>query len=100
TTGGGWQQLAGSASEGGITNTATSSRRPSLTLDAAGNPIVAWTEFLAAGGNEIRVASYSPSANGGAGGWVAVGSGISGNAADNPILVNTAGGPIVGWLDS
>src|SRR5207249_1694547 len=45
TPGTGWQQLAGSAEEGGVSNALASSRRPSITLGADGNPIVAWSEI-------------------------------------------------------
>ena len=63
TPGIGWQELpgaagfstpAGSASEGGISNTAGSSRRPTIVIGADGQPIVAWTEFSGSTSN-IRV---------------------------------------------
>jgi parallel beta-helix repeat protein len=104
----GWQELAGSAHGGGVSGTAGHSRRPSLTLDAAGNPLVAWTEFNGTA-SDIFVARFDPAANGGAGGWVALGNslgsgGISGTgAADHAVAVNvTSGansGPVVAWLD-
>ncbi len=60
--------------------------------------------------SDIYVALYDPSANGGAGGWMALGGslgsgGISGTgAADHAVIVNvTSGansGPVVAWLDS
>ena len=40
-----WQELAGSAQAGGISNTASQSRRPTITLGSDGQPIVAWVEF-------------------------------------------------------
>lgn len=100
----GWQQLALSAQDGGISSTAGDSRRPSIALDAAGNPIAAWTEFNGAS-SDIRVADYRPAANGGAGGWVALGSSLSGGgisgtgAADDVQLVVTSSGPVVAWTD-
>ena len=62
----GWIELAGSAHGGGISNTAGDSHRPVVTVDASGNPIVAWTEFTGSS-RDIRVARYDPTANGGAG---------------------------------
>src|SRR5581483_552697 len=44
-TNGAWQELADSAEGEGISNTLIDSRRPSVTLDASGNPIVTWTEI-------------------------------------------------------
>ncbi len=41
----GWQELAGSAHGGGVSDTPGASRRPSVAVDAAGNLLVAWTEF-------------------------------------------------------
>ena len=114
TPGVGWQELpggagfstpAGSASEGGVSNTAGSSRRPSIAIGTDGNPIVAWTEFSGSTSN-IRVAKFDPAAAGGQGAWVALGTsldagGISATGqADSPVLVITTGGPTVAWLDS
>jgi len=101
---GAWHMLAGSAHNGGVSNSLRSSRRPSIALDASGNPVVAWTEFSASG-SDILVAAFDPAANEGQGGWVAVGSslnagGISGTGnADNAMIVNTASGLAVAWED-
>lgn len=110
----GWQEMpggtgfstkAGSASEGGVSNTAGSSRRPSIVLGSDGQPIVAWTEFTGSS-SDICAAKFDPTANGGSGGWVALGtslgaSGLSGTGkADSPVLLNTTAGPTVVWLDS
>lgn len=101
--GAGWAELAGSAHGGGVSGTATgSSRQPSLALDPAGRPAVAWLETTPAGGSDVRAAQYDPAA----GEWVAIGSslsagGISGTGkADRPVLVWTAAGPVVAWLDA
>ena len=114
TPGVGWEELpggtgfsaaGGSASEGGVSNTAGSSRRPSIAIDNDGNPIVAWTEFSGASSN-VRVAKFDPTAAGGAGAWIALATsldagGISGtNGADSPVQLITSGGPVVAWLDS
>jgi Ca2+-binding RTX toxin-like protein len=93
---GGWSELAGSGSEGGISKTATSSRRPSIAIGADGLPVVAWTEFPPGGGSEIRVFKFDGS------NWVSLGgaAAISSTAADNAVLVNTTAGPAVTYLDS
>ena len=104
-TAAGWQEMGGSAHDGGLSATAGASRRPSLALDATGNPMVAWTE-LTGSASDIQVARFDPAANAGQGAWVALGSslgsgGISGTGtADHAVLVNTASGPVVAWLDS
>ena len=97
----GWAQLAGSAQGGGISNGNVDSLSPSIALDTAGRPVVAWIEA----GN-VEVAQFNPTANGGQGAWVALGSslspaGISGTGhASNPSIVNTSFGPVVAWLDT
>src|SRR5436305_3895168 len=87
--------LSGSAQDGGVSNTSTSSRRPSITLDASGNPIVAWTEFTA-NGSEIRAAKFA------GGSWVSLGtvSAGAGGTADSPKIVNTTTGAVVAWLNT
>ena len=103
--GGAWQELAGSAHDGGISATLGESRRPTIAFDATGAPIVAWTEITGSGSN-IYVARYNSSANGGLGAWEALGTslnsgGISGTgAADNAQIVLSSAGPVVAWLDS
>src|SRR3989442_9368069 len=67
--------------------------------------MVAGTE-LTGSASDIQVARFYPAANAGQGAWVALGSslgsgGISGTGtADHAVLVNTASGPVVAWLDS
>ncbi len=94
-TAGAWQMLSGSAQDGGVSNTSTSSRRPSITLDTAGNPIVAWTEFTSTG-NEIRAARFA------GGSWLSLGtvSAGAGGTADSPKIVNTTSGPLIAWLNT
>jgi len=97
----GWTQLAGSAQGGGISNGGGDCLSPTIALDAAGNPLVAWTQ-----GGDIYVAKFDATTNGGQGGWVALGSSLSagGNSstsqAKSPQIVNTANGPVVAWLDT
>ncbi|HEV8608216.1 MAG TPA: right-handed parallel beta-helix repeat-containing protein, partial [Tepidisphaeraceae bacterium] len=105
TGGGTWSELAGSAGEGGISYTSSSSRRPSIALDGTGNPIVAWTEFSGSG-SDIRALRFDPAANGGLGAWVALGTsagpgGLSATgSADNAQIVNATAGPTVAWLNT
>jgi len=105
TPGGGWEELDGSASGGGISQTLSSSRRPSIALNAAGQPVVSWTEFNGTA-SDILVAQFDPAANAGQGDWVTMGvslnpGGISGTGvADHSRIVNTTGGPAVAWLNA
>ncbi len=102
---GAWQQLAGSSQGEGISNSSVDSRRPSVTLDSSGNPIVAWTEVNGSTTN-LFAAKYDPTANSGAGGWVALGTSLSASGlsstghADNAQIVNTSAGLVVAWLDT
>ncbi len=100
-----WVELGGSAGHGGVSDTVTASRRPSLILGADGAPIVAWTEETQSG-TDIRVARWNAAANGGAGAWVALGNSLSASGisatghADNVTLVNTTSGIVALWLDT
>ncbi|HZZ44157.1 MAG TPA: right-handed parallel beta-helix repeat-containing protein [Tepidisphaeraceae bacterium] len=89
----GWIELAGSAHGGGISNSTTDARRPSLTLDASGNPVVAWTQINGSS-STIKVADFI------AGVWTAVGSPLSTGHADDAKLVNTSAGLVAAWLDT
>lgn len=102
----GWVELAGSARGGAVSGTANNSRRPSIAIGADGQPVVAWTEFAANGTNsDIFVKRFDPTANGGSGAWVGMGSsatagGISSSgAADRAQVVNTVAGVVVGYID-
>ncbi|MEX2185792.1 MAG: right-handed parallel beta-helix repeat-containing protein [Pirellulales bacterium] len=105
SAGSAWQELAGSASGGGVSNTTGSSRRPSIVLGADQQPIVVWTDSTGSASN-IRAARFDPAANAGSGGWVALGSSLSAGGisatgtADAAQIVLTAAGPVVAWLDS
>ena len=106
TIAGGWQQLAGSAEGGGISISNVDSRRPSITLDGTGNPVVVWTEISGAS-TDIYAARFNPTANGGLGGWIALGDSLGAGGglsnlgtADKAQVVYTATGPVVAWLDN
>ncbi|MFL5348931.1 MAG: Ig-like domain-containing protein [Hyalangium sp.] len=77
---------------------ATSAQQPSLQLDAAGNPVVAWKEFNeGANSSNLYVSRWTGVA------WEAVGDRVnldSGIAqADDPVLaVDASGNPIVAWV--
>ncbi|MCC6640239.1 MAG: right-handed parallel beta-helix repeat-containing protein, partial [Deltaproteobacteria bacterium] len=103
---GGWESVAGSASGGGISRSASSSRRPVIAIDPiTGNPIVVWTE-IAGSGSDLFAARFDPAANGGAGGWIALGTSLSPGGlsatggADSAQIVATSSGPAVAWLDT
>jgi parallel beta-helix repeat protein len=104
-----WQQLptasGQSASEGGISNSASSSRRPQIAIDNDGNPLVVWTETF---GNTqyIYARKFDPAAAGGTGAWIELGASASGvgisvtGSSDSAQVVVTATGPVVAWLDT
>ncbi len=93
----GWAELAGSAHGSGISSPGIDARQPSLTLDASGNPVVAWIEA-----GDVHAARFDPTAGGGAGGWVALGSGVvsTSGLASHPSVVRLAGSLAVAWLDT
>jgi len=98
---GAWQELAGSAHGGGISNSAGNSVQPTIALDNSGNPIVAWTTYNGTS-TDIQAADYNPSF----GAWVALGTSLAAGgisdtgAASDPKIVETTNGPVVTWLDS
>lgn len=94
-----------SATGGGISNNKGWSFLPSLALDRAGNPTVAWQDS-SPDRFQIYIRKWDPA---GGGSWVEVGAGsasgggISNSAkkAGNPALVcDSAGNPVVAWVDS
>ncbi len=97
----GWQQLGGSAEQGGISLSTASSRRPAIALDAAGQPIVAWTEFSSAG-SDIRALVWDDAASQwtGLGNSTAAGGISQSGQADHARIVLTPLGPVVAWLDA
>ncbi|MFM8708093.1 MAG: calcium-binding protein, partial [Planctomycetia bacterium] len=105
TADGRWTELLGSASGtalgAGVSRGVTAASAPTITLDATGAPVVAWTADHA-GGRDIRVARYDAAA----GGWTALSGshaagGISGTGtARLAKIVTTSAGPAVAWLDT
>ena len=100
-----WQELAGSAGLGGITDSDTRSSQPAIATDANGRPIVAWTESTSAG-TDVLVAYYDASAGGGNGAWLPLAGsndpgGLSQSSnASNAQLLQTAFGTMVAWIES
>lgn len=95
SVGGVWSELNNSAAEGGISKTLTSSRRPSIAIDASNNPMVSWTESTATG-SEIRVARWDGAT------WTSS-TGISTavpGSADFSLIVQVGSGPVVAWLNT
>ena len=98
-----WTAFGGSATNAGLSLPGSSASNPSIAV-IGGVPVVAWTSTTSAG-TAIEVATYSATANGGAGGWVGLGNsysatGISGvGNFDNAQIVETASGPVVTWRD-
>ncbi len=97
-----WQELGGSGSQFGISNTNRESRDPSLSLDSNGHPVVAWTESLADSENvEIYLRRWNGTT------WEEVEQSASGNGiSNNPgvswypsVIVDDNDQPVVAWYD-
>jgi hypothetical protein len=80
-----------------VSGAGTDAHQPSLALDSAGNPVVAWFEFNGLISN-IYVQRYNGSS------WVSVGTGVlnaTGNVANSPSLaLNSSGNPTVAWSEN
>ena len=95
-----WVELGGSASGGGVSNSAGFSENPSLVLDAAGNPIVAWNDGTP-GNLEIYLKRWNGTA------WVELGGSATGGGVSNTaglsagpsLALDSAGNPVVAWND-
>ena len=96
-----WQRLV-STSGASVSNSATASTNPNITVATNGRPTVAWTERNATG-TDIQLAQYDATANSGNGAWLALGTSLSANGltatgnADNAIVLDTSFGLVVVW---
>ena len=100
----GWQELADSAGLGGVSDSLGASIDPSISVDNADRPIVAWIESHG-GGDDVYAAVFDATAGGGNGAWVALGSSLTGGGISNTgvaeqvQMINTSFGPVVVWLN-
>jgi len=95
-----WVALAGSATAGGISNSANRSGRPAVAIDA-GLPTVAWAEAGSVG--EIYLRRYNGSAWVELGNHSASGGGVSNTSGASQyatLTYTTAGKPYVAWYDA
>jgi hypothetical protein len=96
----GWEMIGGSAAGGGVSDSLTDSRRPSL-LVFDGRPTVVWTE-VNGNGTDIMGAQYDS----GTDTWITLGNsllpgGISTTArADQAQIVEADGNMLVTWVDT
>jgi len=96
-----WEELGGSATGGGISNTQYGSDRPSLAINGSGNPVVVWgkcNDWYGSGTYDIYLKQWNGSSWEELGGS-ATGNGISGTVkAEYPSLaINDSGYPVVAW---
>jgi len=99
-----WEQLGGSATGGGVSNTPGWSWEPVVAFDAQGEPVVAWNESLFLGiSAEIMLRRWTGTAwqelggSGSPGGVSASGATASGRPA---LGTDAAGNPIVAWTQA
>jgi type IV secretory pathway protease TraF len=99
--GGGWVEVGGSASGPGLSDSEGSCSVPSLALDAAGTPFVAWQESRGEGNIQISLKRWDP----GTQSWVGLGgSELPGGVNQSPasgihpsLVVDPSGRPLVAW---
>jgi hypothetical protein len=97
-----WEELAGSGSDAGISNSATFSSHVDVAVDVSGNPVLAWSEGSGTVPYEIYVRRWSGSS------WIELegsgtGGGISASPANSqfPTLgVTPQGDILVAWTES
>ena len=99
-----WAALGNSTSGGGISNSPGDSFRPTVAIDVAGNPVVAWADVdINSGNSEIYVKRWNGTA------WVEMGSGSAsgGGVSATPggsfrpsLAINAAGVAAVAWEDN
>jgi hypothetical protein len=96
-----WVEQAGSATAGGLSQATGLAEAPSLALDAAGNPIVAWEDGTS-GLLQIYLRQWDGTQ------WVELGgsatgggvSGTTGLAQSASLAVDSGGLPVVAWTDT
>jgi hypothetical protein len=97
-----WAELGGSGTGRGISNAAKQSDFPSIVLDDAENPIVAWNEYAGSNDNsEVYLRRWSGTA------WIeiagsATGGGISGTPGSSlvpSLALDGSRAPIVSWVE-
>ncbi len=100
-----WADLGRSSAPGGVSNTPAISNRPSVVVDSASNPIVAWSESTPGGtGTDIYVKRWNGTAFVGLGGS-ATGAGLSGTPALSSyggaqgLAVDALDHPFVAWRE-
>ncbi len=89
-----WIELGGSATDGGISNTATDSFMPSVVLDARGYPVVAWHEVMSNLNFEVYLRRWDGKA------WVEVGGSASGGGVSRNAGKSSTGHLISVRLDA
>ena len=92
----GWRELGtSSATRVGVSNSPTSSRRPSIAITPDGRPVITYTEFNADGtASEVRVTRFDGTS------WTAPTALSSSTNADHAQVVGTAAGATATWHDS
>lgn len=95
-----WEELGGSATGGGISNAGAFAETPDLAVDAAGNPVAAWSHAETFGnGLQIYVKRWNGVS------WVdyggsGTGTGMSGSGSSGSspsAAIDTFGNPVIAW---
>jgi hypothetical protein len=99
-----WVEVGVDSAQGtGISGGLSDSEAPAVALDAAGNPIVAWTEAIEGGPAQIYLRRFDGSQ------WVAMGSGSDsgggvsdtmGNSSYPALVMDPDDNPILAWADA
>lgn len=92
-----WQELAQSASNGGISSTSSDSRQPAIALDAQNRPVVVWVENIGTA-KLLRASRFVAEANAGQGAWEALDDVAGLGLHEQPHVVATSSGIVVAWL--
>ncbi len=98
-----WEELAGSATGGGVSNNSDWSFGQSLALDSSSNPHIAWEDWPLPNGDPEIYYAYWDGTN-----WVThdganTGGGVSNNSGDSvfpSLALDSSGNPHIAWNDS